>query len=234
MDQIKIGQFIAKMRKEKNYTQRQLADILGISDKTVSKWETGNGLPEVSLMMPLCETLNISVNELLSGERLVDTDYKNKAEENMMNLLKRQYRQMLYMAVLSILSTVLVIGLGGYLSLRVTVAQATWVGNAQIEFDGGSFMATTMIFLGFAVFFGAIQMLISKMVKSTVVKYVPIAITIAGLLFCLVTYLGAFGTSSPSVVAENQYFAMFLCIPIGGAFVGCLLGMLFEKMIKKS
>jgi len=47
MDQIKIGQFIAKMRKEKNYTQRQLADILGISDKTVSKWETGNGLDSV-------------------------------------------------------------------------------------------------------------------------------------------------------------------------------------------
>lgn len=53
MDQIKIGRFIAKMRKEESYTQRQLADILGISDKTVSKWETGNGLPDVSLMMPL-------------------------------------------------------------------------------------------------------------------------------------------------------------------------------------
>ena len=67
MDQIKIGRFIAKMRKEKPYTQRQLADMLGISDKTVSKWETGNGLPDVSLMMPLCDLLQISVNELLSG-----------------------------------------------------------------------------------------------------------------------------------------------------------------------
>lgn len=53
MDQLKIGKFIAEMRKEQSYTQRQLADILEISDKTISKWETGNGLPEVSLMMPL-------------------------------------------------------------------------------------------------------------------------------------------------------------------------------------
>lgn len=94
-------------------------------------------------------------------------------------------------------------------------------------------MARVMIFLGFAIFFGIIQMIISKKVKSLVVKCIPILVTIAGLLICLVTYLGVFGTSSPSVVAENQYFAMFLCIPIGGAFVGCLLGMLFSKMIEK-
>ena len=93
-------------------------------------------------------------------------------------------------------------------------------------------MASVMIFLGFALFFGVIQMVMSK-VKSFAVKYVPIAITTAGLLFCLVTYLGAFGMSSPSVVAENQYLAMVLCIPIGGGFVGCLLGILFSKVIEK-
>ncbi|MBQ8314535.1 MAG: helix-turn-helix transcriptional regulator [Lachnospiraceae bacterium] len=232
MDQIKIGQFIARMRKEKNLTQRQLADILDISDKTISKWETGNGLPDVSLMMPLCETLTISVNELLSGERLVDRDYKDKAEENMLALLKGHYRRMLCMAVLSIVSTALVVCIGAYLSLHVSVAQATWLGNAQIQFDGGSFMASVMIFLGFALLFGVIQMVMSR-VKRFAVKCVPIAINIAGLLFCLVTYLGAFGASSPSVVAENQYFAMFLCIPVGGGFVGCLLGMLFSRVIEK-
>ena len=90
MDQIKIGKFIAQMRKEQSFTQRQLADILGISDKTVSKWECGNGLPEISLMLPLCETLQISVNELLSGQRLIDSEYKNKAEENMMELMQER------------------------------------------------------------------------------------------------------------------------------------------------
>ena len=68
MDQISIGRFIADMRKRKNMTQRELADILLISDKTVSKWESGKGLPEVSLMRPLADALGVTVDELLAGE----------------------------------------------------------------------------------------------------------------------------------------------------------------------
>lgn len=88
MDQIEIGKFIAEERKVKKYTQRELADKLGISDKTISKWERGNGFPEVSLLLPLCNELEITVNELLSGKRLQEVDYKKKAEENMVNLVK--------------------------------------------------------------------------------------------------------------------------------------------------
>lgn len=88
MDQIKIGQFIAKTRKEVHMTQKQLADALSISDKTVSKWECGKGLPEVSLMLPLCEALRITVNDLLTGARVSEVEYQKKAEENMMNLMK--------------------------------------------------------------------------------------------------------------------------------------------------
>lgn len=87
MNQIKTGKFIAQMRKEKGMTQAQLAEILYISNKTVSKWETGKGMPEVSLMLPLCETLGISVNELLTGERIPQKNYIEKAEENMMKLV---------------------------------------------------------------------------------------------------------------------------------------------------
>ena len=88
MDQIRIGRFIAQCRKTGGLTQRQLADGLGISDKTVSKWECGNGLPEVSLMLPLCAALGITVNDLLSGERVAQADYQKKAEENMMELIR--------------------------------------------------------------------------------------------------------------------------------------------------
>lgn len=88
MNQIKIGKFIAETRKAKSLTQRQLADALGISDKTISKWECGKGFPEVSLILPLCRELNLTVNDLLSGERVSETDYKKKAEENMMDLVK--------------------------------------------------------------------------------------------------------------------------------------------------
>ncbi|MGN1420118.1 MAG: helix-turn-helix domain-containing protein [Eubacterium sp.] len=90
MDQIKTGKFISEMRKKKSYTQRQLADILGISDRTVSKWETGKGMPDVSLMLPLCDALDISINELLSGEIISDNDYRERAEKNIMSLVKEK------------------------------------------------------------------------------------------------------------------------------------------------
>lgn len=88
MDQIKIGKFIADERKRKGYTQKQLSEKLEISDKTISKWERGNGFPEVSLLLPLCDELEITVNELLSGERVSEENYRKKAEENMVNLVK--------------------------------------------------------------------------------------------------------------------------------------------------
>ncbi len=88
MNQVKIGRFIAKLRKQQNLTQREFAETLGISNKTVSKWECGNGMPELSLMMPICEILKINLNELFSGEKLNDADYKKKAEENIMILIE--------------------------------------------------------------------------------------------------------------------------------------------------
>lgn len=88
LDQVKIGKFIAEMRKQQNLTQCELADTLGISNKTISKWECGKGLPELSLMVPLCEIFKINLNELFSGEKLTDADYKKKAEENIMKLIE--------------------------------------------------------------------------------------------------------------------------------------------------
>lgn len=90
MDQIKIGKFIANMRKNNNMTQKQLAAMLNISEKTISKWETGNGLPDTSLMLPLCEILGITVNDLLSGEKIKKEEYNKKVSENIMNLLKER------------------------------------------------------------------------------------------------------------------------------------------------
>lgn len=95
MDQIKIGRFIADLRKEKGMTQKELADAIGVSDKAVSKWECGKGMPELSMLMPLCELLQINVNELLSGEKLSHDNYSQKAEENIMNLMEenRKHRK---------------------------------------------------------------------------------------------------------------------------------------------
>lgn len=89
MDLAKTGKFIAEKRKNKNYTQAKLAEILGVSEKTISKWECGKGFPDTTLILPLCEALDISANELLSAKDLSMQEYKIKAEENLM-LLKGQ------------------------------------------------------------------------------------------------------------------------------------------------
>lgn len=88
MDQTRIGTFIAVLRKEKGLTQKELAEQIGISEKTVSKWETGNGMPDIAYLSPLCEVLDINVNELLSGEKLPSEEYLGKAEENMKHLMQ--------------------------------------------------------------------------------------------------------------------------------------------------
>jgi len=69
MDQIKIGRFIADMRKEQGLTQRQLAETLDVSNRTISKWECGDGLPDLANVLPLCDALGITADELLYGER---------------------------------------------------------------------------------------------------------------------------------------------------------------------
>ncbi|MCR4688205.1 MAG: helix-turn-helix domain-containing protein [Saccharofermentans sp.] len=89
MDQEKIGKFISTCRKDKGLTQMQLADKLGITDRAVSKWETGKSLPDASIMIELCEILNINVNELLTGEHIVMENYKDIAETNLLDMTKQ-------------------------------------------------------------------------------------------------------------------------------------------------
>lgn len=112
MDQVKIGQFIAQCRKEKNLTQAQLAEQLNLTDRAVSKWETGKGLPDASIMPDLCELLGISINELFSGERVLTDNYKRKAEENLLRIKKEAERIKAFRVLIvcfSILSVALIV-----------------------------------------------------------------------------------------------------------------------------
>lgn len=90
MNQEKIGKFIASCRKKQKLTQEQLAEKLGITYKAVSKWETGKGLPDASIMMDLCNILEISVNDLLSGEKIAKEQYDDKVDENLIKLQKQK------------------------------------------------------------------------------------------------------------------------------------------------
>jgi len=93
MDQIKIGKFIAELRKTKNMTQQQLGEKIGVSSKTISKWETGKGMPDLSSLKPLSDCLEISINELLSGEKIDEEKYTDKLEENIINTIEYSDKQ---------------------------------------------------------------------------------------------------------------------------------------------
>ena len=87
MDLINTGKFIADLRKEKGLTQAQLGERIGVTNKTISRWETGVYLPPADALLALGELFNVSVNEILSGKRLTETDYKEAAEENLTQVI---------------------------------------------------------------------------------------------------------------------------------------------------
>lgn len=121
MDQIKIGKFIATKRKEKNLTQVSLAEKLGITDRAVSKWETGKSLPDSSIMIELCDILGISVNELLCGEVIDMKDYETKTQATLLELKKREEdlnKKLLFFEV--------VIGVGATIVLFIMVFAAAY------------------------------------------------------------------------------------------------------------
>jgi len=90
MDQIKIGKFIADRRKQVNLTQMQLAEMLNITDRAVSKWETGKSLPDSSIMLELCSILKITVNDLLSGEVITMDNYNKEMENKLIEMVKQK------------------------------------------------------------------------------------------------------------------------------------------------
>ena len=87
MNQEKIGRFIANCRKQRKMTQSELGEKLGVTEKSVSNWENGRNMPDLSLFKPLCNELNITLNDLLSGEKVTEKEYREKLEENIINTI---------------------------------------------------------------------------------------------------------------------------------------------------
>ena len=110
MNQTKTGTFISECRKEKRMTQAQLAEKLNITDRAVSKWETGKSMPDSSVMLELCEILGITVNELLSGERIDMESYEKKADENLIALKRKDENHMAKNVVIAALFSAVLLG----------------------------------------------------------------------------------------------------------------------------
>ena len=118
MNQEKIGKFIAKCRKDKNLTQDQLAEKLGVSNKSISRWENGKTMPDYSILKYLCNILEIDVNELLAGEKIKKEDIQNYSIDNLDLILKEYYKMKKQKNILK--TTIIIIGsiiIFGYLFL---------------------------------------------------------------------------------------------------------------------
>jgi transcriptional regulator with XRE-family HTH domain/DNA-directed RNA polymerase subunit RPC12/RpoP len=129
MDQIKIGKFIAECRKNANLTQMQLSEKLGITDKAISKWERGISMPDTSIMLELCDILGISVNELLSGEKIQMENNDKKNEQLLLEMAKEleKKNKTIWTAMWAIM-TVSIIGLlGGLVLVALFIPEGPWM-----------------------------------------------------------------------------------------------------------
>ncbi len=140
MDQVKIGKFIAKCRKNANLTQMQLAEKLNITDRAISKWETGKSLPDSSIMLELCDVLGISVNDLLCGEVVTVDNYSKELENNLLEMIKQKEQ-----SDKRLLSAEVFIGITATVVLFALVLLAAF---GQME----GWLRGMLILLGFALF----------------------------------------------------------------------------------
>ena len=140
MDQIKIGKFIAECRRKANLTQAQLAEKLGITDRAISKWETGKSLPDSSIMLELCGMLGITVNDLLSGEVVIMDNYNKELENNLLDMIKQKEQ-----ADKRLLSAEVFIGITATVVLFILVFLASFV-----QMSNG--LRICLIALGFVLF----------------------------------------------------------------------------------
>lgn len=135
MDIVKIGKFIAENRKKKNLTQAQLAEKLGVTSKTISRWENGNYMPDISLLKPISEELDITLNDLLSGEKVEKEKYQEKLEENMLMTIdystKKVYEKNNAISILLIVFGIVI----AFFSMTTFPSESSW-GSIGSVFGG--------------------------------------------------------------------------------------------------
>ena len=140
MDQVKIGKFIAECRRKTNLTQMQLAEKLNITDRAISKWETGKSLPDSSIMLDLCDVLSISVNDLLCGEVVTMDNYNKELENNLLGMIKQKEQ-----ADKRLLSVEVFIGITATIVLFTLIFVAAFI---QME----TWLKISLIVFGFILF----------------------------------------------------------------------------------
>lgn len=195
MNQTDIGKFIAKCRKEKRLTQAQLAEKLNLTDRAVSKWETGKSMPDSSIMLELCEILGITVNELLSGEKIDTEIYEKKADENLIALKRNDENNITKNVIVSTLfSVTLLIGImvclicdfaiSGRLTwsfIPVSSIVFAWVLSFPSIIWGKRGIVVSLI--SFSVFIVPYLFLLSRLLKANEVFSIGAAVAVPSIAF---------------------------------------------------
>lgn len=195
MNQTEIGKFIAKSRKSKKLTQAQLAEKLNITDRAVSKWETGKSMPDSSIMLDLCEILGITVNELLSGEEIDMESYEKKADENLIALKRKDENNMTKNVIISmIFSATLLVGIMVCLICDIAISgRLTW-----------SLISTSSIVFAWVISFPSI--ILGK--KGIIVSLISLTVFIVPYLYLLSSFVNTkeVFTIGASMAAASMVF----------------------------
>lgn len=211
-----IGKFIQEIRKEKGLTQKELAELIGVSDKTISKWENGNSSPDTSMLMSLSEALEVTVNELLSAERIAPENYSMKAEETIMTLIKENEAGKRTHLISQIIGLLLII-----LAFVLIFVVSAGTETIALFLDSASFVFLLIVSVGVVLLSGArdresVLMLLSKTV-------IPIGAVIAIVSFIIFMAL----INDLSVIGPN------LCVIMLSILYSCIAKVIIEVMITK-
>lgn len=235
MDLMKIGNFITEKRKQKELTQQELADMLHLSNRTISKWECGKGIPDSAIMVELCRVLGISVNELLAGEQLSNDNYKTKAEENVLALINEpdvKQRKALFSFLGNVLAELLIfffVVFCGYLNVMNGVQVADYMDVPALITVLGSVCIVLVATGLYRDFFNACRISMRSGKDSTTeevnralsaVRITMWTALIAGMVLTVVSVVNTFVNITPDNIG-----ALYVALAVG------LLGALYALVI---
>lgn len=211
-----IGKFIQEVRKEKGLTQKELADQICISDKTISKWENGNSVPDTSMLMSLCDALDVTTNELLAGERIPPENYSMKAEETIMTLMKENEAGKKANRIGSAIGVLLII-----LATVLIFVLSAGTGSITFFLDAGCFIILLIISAGVVLASGARTLdLILKLLAKILI---PTGIIVAIIEFIIyMTLINDLSTIGPN-----------LCVILLMILYSCIAKVIVEVLITK-
>lgn len=230
MDNKKIGLFIAEKRKNQNLTQKQLADKIGVTDKAVSRWETGKGMPEVSLLQPLSKALGVSLCELLNGEAVEQNDNSKITDEIIVDTLKTaDEKNKIVKVLVAVLAFVLLAAVLVIVGFAVGGLKEKTAQTFDVSYSFKALLITIIFMVLTGMLAGFVSMQNGGSLKVRILKFVLIVIPSLCFMFA---WLFAF-TPAHSIVPIIYYKHINMFCSFGSVIFGAMLFSRIRELIKR-